>query len=46
MKRDLDTVLTYPALIGSAFLLALLLGLPTGLASVVACSVVLLAGKL
>jgi hypothetical protein len=38
VKRDVDTVLTYPAVMGSVFLLALQAGVSLGLA-VVAASV-------
>ena len=34
MKRDVDTVLTYPAVMGSVFLLALQAGVSVGLAVV------------
>ncbi len=43
MKRDVDTVLTYPAVMGSVFLLALQVGVSLGLAVVAACVVVVLA---
>jgi uncharacterized membrane protein len=37
LKRDVDTVLTYPAVMGSVFLLALQVGVSLGLAVVAAC---------
>jgi hypothetical protein len=37
VKRDVDTVLTYPAVMGSVFLLALQAGIPLGLEVVAAC---------
>ena len=37
MKRDVDTVLTYPAVMGSVFVLALQAGVSVGLAVVAAC---------
>ncbi|HZN82017.1 MAG TPA: hypothetical protein VFC01_20375 [Mycobacterium sp.] len=37
MKRDVDTVLTYPAVMGSVLLLALQVGVSLGLAVVAAC---------
>ena len=37
MKRDVDTVLTYPAVMGSVFVLALQAGVSLGLAVVAAC---------
>ena len=43
MKRDVDTVLTYPAVMGSVFVLALQAGVSLGLAVVAACVVVVLA---
>ena len=43
MKRDVDTVLTYPAVMGSVFVLALQTGVSLGLAVVAACVVVVLA---
>ena len=43
MKRDVDTVLTYPPVMGSVFLLALQVGVSLGLAVVAACVVVVLA---
>jgi predicted Kef-type K+ transport protein len=43
VKRDVDTVLTYPAVMGSVFLLALQVGVSLGLAVVAACVVVVLA---
>jgi hypothetical protein len=43
VKRDVDTVLTYPAVMGSVFVLALQTGESLCLAVVAACVVVVLA---
>jgi hypothetical protein len=37
VKRDVDTVLTYPSVMGSVFVLALQVGVSLGLAVVAAC---------
>jgi uncharacterized membrane protein (DUF441 family) len=37
VKRDVDTVLTYPAVMGSVFVLALQVGVSVGLAVAAGC---------